>query len=202
MSTTLNHQRAQELIPWLVNGTLQDAERTALERHVHDCLPCRAELKQQRALAALVAEQSDVHLAPAAGFDALMRRADTRAGPPLSRHFAVAAAVAIAMLGGAALFVYLPTDPAEPAFTTLASSGDGARVDVVFAANVTEAQMRAVVHDIGGSIVAGPSDVGRYTIELTDTESSPDALERVLASLREDVRVRFAGRSFMPPDTP
>jgi hypothetical protein len=197
----MSHQRALELIPWLVNGSLRDDERSVLEHHVNGCLPCRAELKQQRALAALVARQRDAHLSPAAGFDALMRRADARVVPLFSRHLAIAASVAIALLGGAALLVYLPNDPAEPAFSTLAREGDGARLDIVFAANVTEAQMRAIVRDIGGSIVAGPSDVGRYTVELTAPEASHETVERLLASLRDDARIRFAGRSFVPVET-
>lgn len=198
MSPAMSHQRALELIPWLVNGTLRDDERSELEQHVHDCLPCRAELKQQRALAALVAEQHDAHLSAEAGFDALIRRTDARVLPPFSRHLAIAASVAIALLGAAALLVYLPNDAAGPAFSTLASDGGGARLDIVFAANVTEAQMRTIVLDMGGTIVAGPSDVGRYTVELTEVEPSQDAIETLLASLRRDARVRFAGRSFVP----
>lgn len=200
MSEILSHRRALELIPWLVNGTLGDDERAALERHVRDCLPCRAELKQQRALAALLGKRHEPHLSPDAAFDALMNRADRRRWAPRARY-AIAASIAIALLGSIAV-LYIPrlTDEhLEPGYETLARGGDAAvRLDLVFAPDVTETELRGIVRAIGGTLVAGPSEAGRYTIELGDDGTV--TLERTIADLRADERVRFAGRSFMPPE--
>lgn len=202
MSAALTHQRAMELIPWLVNDTLDAHERAALERHVHDCLACRAELKEQRALAELVGTQHAPHLAPDTGFDALMARADRRRRKPRARHYAIAASVAVVVLGALAVLVAPSDDGGSPGYETLSPPGDtGTRLDLVFAPEVTEAEMRAIVRGVGGTIVAGPSGVGRYTVELGEARDS-DALERTIVRLEHDARVRFAGRSFMPSETP
>ena len=61
------HARAWALIPWLVNGRADAAERAAAERHLHGCAECRTELAAQQRLRQGVQD----HLpAPAAGLDA------------------------------------------------------------------------------------------------------------------------------------
>jgi hypothetical protein len=45
------HQRASELIPWYVNGSLADAERRAVEEHADACPRCRQELAGEAELA-------------------------------------------------------------------------------------------------------------------------------------------------------
>ena len=44
------HRRAWELIPWIVNGTVDAQERAAVESHVAGCELCRSELQFQREL--------------------------------------------------------------------------------------------------------------------------------------------------------
>ena len=45
------HQDVWELLPWHVNGTLDDAEAAKVDRHLERCLTCRSELARQRDLA-------------------------------------------------------------------------------------------------------------------------------------------------------
>lgn len=44
------HRRAWDLIPWIVNGTVDAQERAAVESHVSGCELCRGELQFQREL--------------------------------------------------------------------------------------------------------------------------------------------------------
>jgi hypothetical protein len=61
------HARAWALIPWLVNGRADAADRAAAEQHLLHCAECRAELAAQQRLRQGVQD----HLpAPAAGLDA------------------------------------------------------------------------------------------------------------------------------------
>lgn len=61
------HARAWALIPWLVNGSADAAERAAVEQHVAQCPECRAELAAQQRLR----QGLQAHLpAPAAELDA------------------------------------------------------------------------------------------------------------------------------------
>ncbi len=42
-------QQVAELLPWLLNGTLEGAERSDLEQHLEGCDVCRAELREAEA---------------------------------------------------------------------------------------------------------------------------------------------------------
>src|SRR6185503_8889039 len=48
------HERVQELLPWYVNGTLDEREAREVERHLFSCPGCEKEAAQCRALAAAV----------------------------------------------------------------------------------------------------------------------------------------------------
>lgn len=44
----MNHETARELLPWLLNGTLDSTERDELRIHLEDCEACRQELQETR----------------------------------------------------------------------------------------------------------------------------------------------------------
>lgn len=210
MSQELSHESALELLPWLVNDTLHGSEREQLERHVRDCLVCRAELRSQRALASLVAGQPTLDVSIDRGFDALLARidaGDARAAPPHRLWAAVRSRPAV--LAGATVIATVVVavgiwigrknpDLAGPgSFTTLTqpAADTGALVDVVFAPDVSEVQLRALLQELGLTIVAGPSALGRYT--LRDEAAAPRDTDPLIARLRDDPRVRFAGPTFI-----
>lgn len=56
------HTRTVELLPWLVNGTLEPGERRSVEEHLGSCLDCRSELEETREAFSLY----DAHLPVAA----------------------------------------------------------------------------------------------------------------------------------------
>ena len=60
--TTTTHDRTRELLPWLVNESLEDDERREVEAHLASCADCRAELAATRQTFDVFA----VHLPPAA----------------------------------------------------------------------------------------------------------------------------------------
>src|ERR1700742_3615465 len=45
------HTQTQHLLPWYVNGTLEDSETAQVERHLSECAECREDLKMETALA-------------------------------------------------------------------------------------------------------------------------------------------------------
>lgn len=72
----LTHQEAWELLPWLVNETLESPERESVAAHLAACLECRAEAERCRALAALV-DGAEVAPSPhPAQLAKLLRRVD------------------------------------------------------------------------------------------------------------------------------
>lgn len=215
MSDAIEHEQARALLPWLVNGTLTGEELERVERHVRDCVPCRAELKEQRALHALVRRHPAVHVSAEQGFERLRRRLDAAtphpagARVPIGRRRSVrfaAAAALVAAVAGAALSLSLPLGRSTsdaPSYSVLADApADSAQIDIVFEDAVTEQQMRALLAEIDGTIVAGPSRLGRYTVRLESGHTGDDEMDALIRRLLQDSRVRFAGRAFSPVVAP
>jgi hypothetical protein len=200
----LSHTRAFELLPWLINGTLAGAERDAVEQHLRACIVCRREVKEQQRLHGAVRARRTVDVSAEAGFDRLDREldaADGSAGPRwrvrygTAAPFAVAAAAGVAVLAVLLWFTPLP-DLGRGDYETLATAhGDAALLDVVFADETTAAEMQELLDDIGGEIVAGPSQLGRYSVRVTGGEATREQLDELLGALAADSRVRFAGHA-------
>jgi anti-sigma factor RsiW len=203
VSKLYTHEEALELLPWYVNGTLSDAEHADVERHVRTCLPCRVALQEQHHLSALLKQQPTVPLSADGGFERLLAKIDKTQPPPRSMSWARAPRLArfatitalAASFALAAWLVTLETDSSlEPTFVTATqSSSDSVEIDIVFAAQVTEAEKQELIREIG-SVVAEPSDVGRYRVRLTDEDA--DRADEIVERLRGDARVRFAARAY------
>jgi anti-sigma factor RsiW len=203
----LGHHEAWELLPWLVNGTLEPLERAAVEAHLAGCFECRGEAERCRALQI---EVRSAEVAPSphpAQLAQLMRRVDeverTRKGPRLVRllgarkvnvWWAIAAQAAAVVVLLAVIFWPAPpkrfvtlSDPAPP----VAAAAAQRQVRVVFTPNATEAEMRRVLLEVRGEVVGGPSPLGAYTIAVP-AGAGAEPLALVLEHLRDDPHVRFA----------
>ena len=200
---SLQHNRAFELLPWLVNGTLSGAERDAVEQHTRTCIACRRELKEQQSLHAAVRARRTADVSVEAGFDRLNSELD--AARVTERHwqlryakatpFAIAAAAGVAVLAILLWFTPLPELDASNYSTLATPAGEAALVDIVFADQATAAEMQALLDSIGGEIVAGPTSLGRYSVRVAPAQADATALGEVLRVLQADPRVRFAGRT-------
>jgi hypothetical protein len=67
-----------------------------------------------------------------------------------------------------------------------------AHLQVVFADDMTEKELRALLTSIGGTIVKGPSALGVYTVEIPVSAGSPDLLDPILDAVRAHRQVRLA----------
>ena len=200
----LPHTRAFELLPWLINGTLAGGEREGVEAHLRACIVCRRELKEQQRLHAAVRARRTVDVSAEAGFDRLDRELDAAASATRSRWwmryaaaapFAVAAAAGVAVLAILLWFTPLP-ELSRAGYETLATTpADAALLDVVFADETTAAQMHDLLEEIGGEIVAGPSELGRYSVRVAGGQANREQLQELLGALAADPRVRFAGHA-------
>lgn len=199
----LTHARAFELLPWLVNGTLMGAERDAVEQHARTCIVCRREIKEQQALHAAARARRTVDVSAEVGFDRLSNELD--AAPAAHRWqlryataapFAAAAAAGVAVLAILLWFTPLPgLDAGRYSTLTTPPSTAETLLDVVFADATTAAEMQALLDEIGGEIVAGPTSLGRYSVRVAGAQTDEAQVRDLLAGLGADPRVRFAGRA-------
>jgi anti-sigma factor RsiW len=87
----LTHEQAWELLPWLVNDTLEAPDREEIAAHLAACRDCRAEVERCRSLQALVRAAEVAPSPHPAQLARLMQRVDmmekVRKRSPLGRFF-------------------------------------------------------------------------------------------------------------------
>lgn len=203
MSDTSEHTRVMELLPWYVNDTLAAEDRALVDRHVRRCVPCRLALREEQTLKELVGDHPSVHLSAERGFERLMRVIDTQPAAGRTRllvaRYALAASAFIAVVLAAVLVAVNLREPAGE-FETLSApvATSAIRLDVVFESGIMESELRDLVRSVGASVVDGPSDVGRYTIQLDGSAAVGADVQAIVSTLRDDRRVRFVARSSAP----
>jgi anti-sigma factor RsiW len=70
------HHEVWELLPWYVNGTLDDRERASVQAHLMTCAACQAELARCHDLAAAVRALADGWEPSAEHFARVLARLD------------------------------------------------------------------------------------------------------------------------------
>jgi anti-sigma factor RsiW len=193
------HERAQQLLPWYVNGTLDPDEKAMVEAHLADCADCRADLESEQALARDVAALP-IDLEHA--WSALSDRIDAAVPPrrlaepvPFLRRkvamgwalggpFAAAAAVAFAIA-----IVPEARSPAGPAYRALGSAptAQPGNALVMFRPDARDGDLRAALTTAGARIVDGPTASGAYVVRI-----APDRRVKALEGLRAAPQVLLA----------
>ena len=204
-----SHREASELLPWLVNGTLSDIERTRVERHVAECVACSQEVDNLRLLQAIVVHDDEAD--PQAS-QALARLKDRLQGPerkpaaksiggqwretrPWVRYAMVAQLLLVAALTGALLH-----QPAPQQYRALGATPKPARPEsglvVVFSETIPERDMRDLLLRLHARIVDGPSPAGAFTLRVAQGDQAA-----ALAMLRHTNSVVFAEPAPQPANS-
>ena len=171
MSTEPNPSHPDALLAWLVNGTLEPAERAAVEQHLRGCARCRGEVAFLEALRKGVKALAGGETPGELGRTRLLRglRAERRAMRAWWRPALAAAAVVIVAQG--ILLAHLWSR--EPPIVPLGGAGtEGATVQIQFAPTATEAQIRALLQESGATLVDGPGAAGVYRVRVENAESA------------------------------
>jgi hypothetical protein len=184
-----------EWIAWYPDGGLSDEQRGAVEAHAALCAPCREELAvlagrleapvapadPERLFARVLAlvEADGFRAAPAGAGAPVAAPTLRRAPPPIRRspvwsrriaRGAAAAAVVLVAGGVGGWIARSPLFAAEPVYTPasgpVAGGGAGVTLDVVFRSDATAERIQTALRGLGAELVAGPSPVGRYRVEL------------------------------------
>jgi len=214
----MRHEEAVRLLPWYASATLGGDERRELEGHLSGCAECAGELRALRVLGADVHKLSESVAVPPSTLAEVLRRIEDdgqrspaapappwlqplkeralaawqawRESVPAPVRFALVAQLVV--IGGLAALLTL-RGPERPAFETAAGPPEarGARVAILvgFVDGVPEAVMRETLLRIRGEIVAGPSALGLYTVEVPlDPAQQPEKVLEALRSEREVIR--------------
>ena len=214
------HQAISELIPWYVNDTLENDERERVAQHIAECPACAQEIARCRTIAAVVRSADMADLNPSQERVArIMARIDStdRSKPEHRRHsirewvrkirltfeetpsrirWALAAQAAVIVLLAAAVVLQLSASPG-PLYRTLSDAGaisepGKSHIQVIFAEDITEREMRTLLDSIGARIVSGPSPIAVYTLGIAAGDSDAERIRDILAVLRAHPKIRLA----------
>jgi anti-sigma factor RsiW len=198
------HQMAQQVLPWLANGTLHSAERDRVRSHLRSCARCRADLDllravhdagpvpapacdPERALARMLA-RIDPAAAPAAPAVGTLERWRARIAANDRRWLRGAVALQACLIAGLALLLVRPPSPADDAgaYRGLGASAPAAAAIVVtFRPDTPERELRRIVRDSGAHVAGGPTASDAWLIDGGDTKA-------VLKRLRAEPAVVLA----------
>ena len=194
-------QKALELLPWYVNGTLEGEERELVGRQVFASLTCRKELERLRRLHQLMQRDDAEAVATDREFERLMARirasetssgsaaAIARRGPPWM-PFALAASVAAsvsALLWWGTLTPSAPPNTYETLTNPAPAEAAAVRLRVLFEPGVTGAEQRELLDSHGLTAVGPPAEDGVVTLAF------PGNADRtaIVAALKQDPRIRL-----------
>ena len=205
------HEEVVMLIPWYVNDTLSDRDRSKVEGHLAACAACRDELALERRIHEGMSVDSPVEYMPAASLNRLRDMLDGKTtagareavvepkplGPPHLRRWqwltaaSLAGAAAVVGLWVASHWLQGSRDLAAPVFYTVTSPAPhprGEAVRAVFSPSITLVELQALLDEAQLRIISGPSEAGVYSLAAR----SDLPVSTSLALLRRHASVRFA----------
>lgn len=191
------HEQTLKLLPWYLNGTLDDAEAAMVEAHLVECAACSREAEAERGLRDGVASTG---LDADEGWAAMRERLQATEPAPLPMRkpiwrrqhalgWATGGALA-ASLAAVALTTLLPGRP-DNVYHALGSAPDAAAARanaiVLFAPETSTKAMRDALTGAGARITDGPLASGGFLVHM-----APDSRDRALAQLRGKTGVVMA----------
>jgi anti-sigma factor RsiW len=172
--------RFNELLPWYVNGTLDDADRTWMEQHLAAHAEAREELAWFRSLQAQMRQDAPA-VPQSIGLARTLRliRGDR---PTLAERFsgffaalgmrpglALAGLALMAVQGGVIHHLLQAGRDDSLEFRALGASGGastGRLLEIRFAAGAREVDIRLALVSVQGSLAAGPGPQGDYLVRV------------------------------------
>jgi anti-sigma-K factor RskA len=194
------------LLPWYVNGTLDAEERQQVEAYLERSSHARDEVELLRALRQQVKDEAIEASPGELGLQRLKRQMKAQAQQPQAGHemtgrtvasfwrpLAVAACLAVVIQAG--VMISLSGGPGGDVEIAAGDAGLTPPVlQVTFAPEATERQIRDVLQSAGTSIADGPNALGVYRLRLVDAGST--SVDEALATLRASGNVvTFAERN-------
>jgi len=193
------HQEAQELLPWFLLGTLNAGETTLVQRHLHTCSQCQADLEFQRKLQAVrpapsrVDGELDVNRAFAKLKPQLAALPRERRAPRIAdrlerlrqaaRQWWMSWLIAAQTAALASLcIVVLQKQPGPVQYAALgAHVEDKSNVVVMFKPQTSESELRSILQSANARMIDGPTVAGAYLLHVDEAKRN-DALATLHAN--------------------
>ena len=190
--------RFEELVPWYVNGTITRADRRWVDEFILSHRAAATFLQWETSLAKRLNDAIPSFM-PETGFDRLQAR--MRAEPAAENislsarlrtlwsgliqqpTFALATLAVVMLQAGVIGSLLNAPREAAPEYALTRSltpaPNNPALLRVSFKSEVTEANLRGLLMEIGGAIVGGPGQLGAYLVQVP-----PARLDQAVATLK------------------
>lgn len=200
----MSHERAAELLPWLVNDSLGVDEKDSVLAHARACVICRRDLDDLQKLKDVMSRVAAPIPAPDmrninARIDALIeRRGRARhllswLGEGLRSPWRTAFVAQSVLLIVLAVMLLLPASD-DGQFGTLTDADElpeGHYLRVVFSPELQRSELSELLERFGLEVIDGPTSRGVYTLALP-AGLSPNGRDELTAQLQRDSRILFA----------
>ena len=197
------------LLPWYLNGTLREAERIQVVRHLESCQDCRRELEEMGQMKRNLATHYKSQPAPSSQVartvmttisaqESLGRQERKDASSQLGRidqwfrslllpqWAPTLAALLLIVQTGLILWIGVPQEDRNQV-KTRSLGMPVAKLAVAFKPVATEEQIRLLLEQVHGRITNGPSGEGLYTIEVPSIDSATALKKLDLLKSRADI---------------
>ena len=185
-----DHELADSLLPWFVNGTLDRDEHKLVERHAAVCEECTGNIALLTRVRNVVGDARPTPMVPQPRPAALAEAFDAREAPRAPRRTGwVAAAGFAAVVLITAIFMLVPQqDPEQPlVFETASSSTPPLPMDYVFSVRFEDGATRAdrerVLQELGARQISVTADPSEYRLVVPLPAASLEDLERYTKQL-------------------
>ena len=196
------HQTVEAVLPWFVNGTLEDPEKGLVEHHLQDCVRCQREVEWLRMVNVSYAE-GDENLACEQAWGELKARLGPGSSPwerlrvklnnwkmprVIQTWAPWVAALELALIlvvGGA----FLNPD-SSGRYHTLAAGSEAAttkaRLVVMFESNSTVDEANRILHEADARVIDGPTATDAYVLSISN-----DRFDSVVNQLHREPAVKL-----------
>jgi anti-sigma factor RsiW len=182
-----NRRRIEELLPFYLNGTLDEGERVEVEAALAESEDLRWELEFLEGVQRDVQTRDPGRSPGDFGLARLMRdiEAEGRVSAPVvqsrSRVWQIAAAVALALFATQTVLVVTSPGTLVELAGGETAGAKGPTLTVAFVPEASEAEIRALLLANGLEIVGGPSALGLWTVAVSGDGSAAEAVAALRA---------------------
>jgi len=177
-----------DLLPWYVNGALDEVEHQQVETHITHCTSCRHEIAELERLRTRVKNIGVQGQSPGElGLARLKRRIQSEtskieSSSPRRWLMPVLAAAAVIIVAQAGLMLNMnATHRQNMQLMSAPAAGD---IQIRFVADARAEQVDALLQSIHGQIVAGPGALGVYHIRINAGASGRKNVGAAIRKLR------------------
>lgn len=185
-----------EMLPWFINGTLNEHEVLAMERHLQQCDDCAQELPVLRSLRSSLSQETVAVLAPNPNSEQFLAQLDQGEHGRFNKSTWLMGAIAagVALLAVAFFSSRAPTDPAI--YQTVVEADSTATFDYVLQLSldpqIDVAEHHTILQSLQPVSIADLDTTGEYRVVVRLQVQSVDELERYRQRVESNTAISSA----------